>query len=184
MDNLLRCRACGYIMKESNKSGLCPACGVKRASFEPYKETVSAKRLWLLNQHLHGITVNFPQALAALLFLATAAGIAIQGLQENLIVVVRDIAILLPLSQAGGIFTGLIDGRTRFKRLMTPLLKTKMIVGSVALCFGIAIFVLGLDFRFSGMIPYALLALNACSLGCQVFLAKLGASMVCTKVPG
>ena len=40
---LVRCRACGFIMEEEKLGDVCPACGIPRKAFEPYKETMSKK---------------------------------------------------------------------------------------------------------------------------------------------
>jgi hypothetical protein len=184
MSALLRCRACGYVMNESNKSQVCPACGVKRAAFEPYKETVSSRRLFILNQHLHGIAVNFPQSLVALLFLSLVMGTLCMSLEEPFSVIVRAIGTIFPFAVAGGIVTGMIDGRIRFRRLVTPILRAKMAIGAVALGLSMGIFFLSRDFSFAASSPLALIVLSLCAMGCGVTLAKLGASLVCTRVPG
>lgn len=184
MENLIRCRVCGYIMKESRKSALCPACGVKRSAFEPYHETVSAGRRMVLNQHVHGITVNFPQALITLFFLSLMTGWFFSRFQEDLSIIVRYIGALLPLAVIGGIATGIVDGRTRFKRFITPIIRIKIITGILSLCVSIAIFILSRGFVFSSEGTIVLVGLSLCGMACGVVLGKLGASLVCTKVPG
>ena len=50
-EELVRCRPCGYVMKKSelDKIGVCPACGLPHNVFEPYREKVSPKRLFILS---------------------------------------------------------------------------------------------------------------------------------------
>ena len=62
-EELVRCRPCGYVMKKSELgTGVCPACGLPHTVFEPYREKVSAKRLFLLGLDIHpiAITLFFP----------------------------------------------------------------------------------------------------------------------------
>ena len=138
----------------------------------------------MLNQHLHGIAVNFPQSLVALLFLSLAAGTICASLEEPLSVIVRAIGTIFPFTVAGGIVTGMIDGRVRFRRLVTPILRIKMAIGAVALGISIGIFFLSRDFSFAASSPLALIILSMCAMGCGITLARLGASLVCTRVPG
>ena len=37
MSQLVRCRACGYIIKERKLGEVCPACGLKRSVFQGYR---------------------------------------------------------------------------------------------------------------------------------------------------
>lgn len=48
-EELVRCRPCGYVMKKvHSEREFVPACGLPHTVFEPYREKVSAKRLFLL----------------------------------------------------------------------------------------------------------------------------------------
>jgi len=52
------------IVIEADKLGdVCPACGMPRKVFEPYRERVSRNRLKLLNFDLHPIAIHLSQAL-------------------------------------------------------------------------------------------------------------------------
>ena len=59
-DELVRCRPCGYVMKKSelDKVGVCPACGLPHTVFEPYREKVSANRLFILGLDIHPIVIH------------------------------------------------------------------------------------------------------------------------------
>ena len=49
---------------EAGKLGdVCPACGLPRKVFEPYRERVSINRLRLLNLDLHPIVIHLSQAM-------------------------------------------------------------------------------------------------------------------------
>ena len=67
MTQLLRCKPCGYIIKEQDLGQVCPACGMPKSAFEPYKENISPKRKFILGLDLHPIAVHFPQAFATIL---------------------------------------------------------------------------------------------------------------------
>ncbi len=49
---------------EAGKLGdVCPACGLPRKVFEPYRERVSINRLRLLNLDMHPIAIHLSQAM-------------------------------------------------------------------------------------------------------------------------
>lgn len=41
MEELVRCKSCGFIMEKGKLKDKCPACGVAAKMFEPYIEKVS-----------------------------------------------------------------------------------------------------------------------------------------------
>jgi rubredoxin len=47
MKELVRCRPCGFVMDADKLGDVCPACGLPRKVFEPYRERVSLNRLFL-----------------------------------------------------------------------------------------------------------------------------------------
>ena len=63
MKELVRCRPCGFVMEADKLGDVCPACGLPRKVFEPYRERVSRNRLRLLNLDLHPIVIHLSQAL-------------------------------------------------------------------------------------------------------------------------
>ena len=63
MKELVRCRPCGFVMEADKLGDVCPACGLPRKVFEPYRERVSRNRLILLNLDLHPIAIHLSQAL-------------------------------------------------------------------------------------------------------------------------
>ena len=80
-EELVRCRPCGYVMKKSELgTGVCPACGLPHTVFEPYREKVSAKRLFLLGLDIHPIAIHLSQT-----FVAMIPGLMIFHLVEILI---------------------------------------------------------------------------------------------------
>ena len=65
-EELVRCRPCGYVMKASDLGDVCPACGLPRNVFEPYREKVSPNRLFLLSLDIHPIAIHMSQTFVAL----------------------------------------------------------------------------------------------------------------------
>ena len=63
MKELVRCRPCGFVIEADKLGDVCPACGMPRKVFEPYRERVSRNRLILLNFDLHPIAIHLSQAL-------------------------------------------------------------------------------------------------------------------------
>ena len=52
MSQLLRCKPCGYIIKEQDLGQVCP-CGMPKSAFQPYEENISPKRKFILGLYLH-----------------------------------------------------------------------------------------------------------------------------------
>ena len=140
MANLIRCKACGYVTREGKIKDICPACGVPAKMFEPYTDPVSEKRRLILDLHIHPIMVHFPQAFAITLFLLAVlsyfAPPAIKGMLFNSIQV---ISFLLPYFVVLSLLTGLFDGKIRFRKVTTPFLKKKIIIGLIFLITSIAL---------------------------------------------
>ncbi|GAB1419902.1 hypothetical protein MASR2M12_26670 [Bacteroidales bacterium] len=130
---------------EADKLGdVCPACGMPRKVFEPYREKVSLNRLRLLNLDLHPIAIHLSQALV----IAIPVFILIAGLFPAFKPeVVRGVLVFsvfaFPFTLVLAILTGIIDGLTRFKTLKTPLLKFKIIFSIVILSLSSLMMALG-----------------------------------------
>lgn len=181
----LKCKACGYLIRSDKLKDICPACGVPRTAFEPFKETMSKKRKMILDLNLHPMTVHFPQAIAVMIppFIILAMLLDIR-LGTELLITVRILSVLLPLSVIAAALCGLIDGKTRFKKLTTPLLIKKIIVGSILFTLSIAVaavaFILGTDYPAR----IYLLVLSAACVGCEILLGEMGKTLITAKLPG
>src|SRR6056297_1118929 len=104
------CKACGYIMREEKLGEVCPACGVPKTAFEPYKEKLSERRRFILDLHLHPITVHFPQAFASILPVLIIGGILLTCRFGDMLISTATVLIyLLPLTVLPSIAAGLID---------------------------------------------------------------------------
>jgi rubredoxin len=58
MKELIRCKACGYVMEADKLKDVCPACGMSSRVFEPYRERVALNRLFILSLDLHPIAIH------------------------------------------------------------------------------------------------------------------------------
>lgn len=184
---LVICSVCGYLMEEGALHDECPACGVSKKAFTPYTDKVKPKRRKILDLHMHNIIVHFPQAFALfMLFLLAALYIIKDPLRAEFAVTAKVLAIFLPLSVLVGLVSGMIDGKTRYKRLNTIIFKRKIIVGIVfLLCsIGVTILMLAPGFTPGSSNHLMVLALVAVCGGASVFLGHNGGRLAGTEVPG
>ena len=134
------CRLCGYV-RQVGKGGVCPACGAREKAFLPYEHKASKERRMFLKLDVHPVSVHFTISYIAViallyvlsLFSSELLGISIEG--------TRDLQILFfPLLVIGGGITGIVDGKVRFRKLTTPYLQRKIILGSVLFVGSVLIF--------------------------------------------
>ena len=185
MSELVRCRPCGYVMEADKLGDVCPACGMPRKVFEPYRERVSNNRLMILNLDLHPIAIHFSQAFVGaipLLFLFTAL---FPGFYHQELTIVNKVMIIaLPFTMILAFSSGMIDGYTRFKTFNTPLLVRKLILsGVITTLSGIASAIVifnGLTVKNTTVV---LLLLLGC-LACAVTLGLLGKRLLNVILPG
>ena len=186
MPDLMRCKACGYVTEKGKIKDVCPACGVPAKMFEPYKDPVSVKRRRILDLHTHPVMVHFPQAFALTLFLLSFFAFFVpQPLLEHLSSTIKVLSVLLPLFLIMAVATGLMDGKLRFRKVTTPLLKKKILLSLVFFFAALAMAVLALSEgmpAFPISVIYVLLALLA-SL-CGAFLGLIGGHLLDAKFPG
>ncbi len=186
MKEYMRCKSCGYIMEARRVGKVCPACGVPAKMFEPYAEKVSAKRKRILDLHIHPIVVHLPQAFAALL-IVLAAALAIFGesaFRTVLFDTTRLLAALLPLSVVAAFAAGLLDGKTRFRRVTTPILVRKMVTGALffATSFAAAALALFTPLDMTTIAAFAFLELL--SFVAAVLLGYWGFGLIFASFPG
>jgi hypothetical protein len=127
---------------EADKLGdVCPACGMPRKAFEPYRERVSLNRLFLLKFDLHPIAIHLSQSLVILIpFLAVFLNINDHFQPEILGSVLIFSIYVFPFTLVLAIITGVVDGITRFKSLNPPLLRVKIIFSLIILSLSIILF--------------------------------------------
>jgi uncharacterized membrane protein len=189
MKDLIKCKACGYIMGKGKLGDTCPACGVPKTAFEDYRETMSEKRKRILDMHLHPIIVHFPQAFGIAvpafivlgLILGLIPGDPFSGLLFSAVSV---LVFFLPLFSGVAIIAGMIDGKTRFKKLSTIILKQKLITGIALLVLSTiaAIYSLINPVSSSSFVP--VLVLSLLCVPCEIMLGNIGSKIIDSKLPG
>lgn len=141
MKELVRCRPCGFVIEAGKLGDVCPACGMPRKVFEPYREKVSMDRLRILNLDLHPIAIHLSQTFVIAIPVLTILVNFFHGFYPEMLRNVLVVSVFLfPFTLLLAIVTGVIDGLTRFKTIKTPLLRIKIIFGFIILGLGIALF--------------------------------------------
>lgn len=184
MKNPVICKACGLVIEEGRLGDVCPACGVPRNAFQPYKETVSDRRLRILNLHLHPIMVHFPQAFTGIIPVLLILSVFFYQAYDEFLSTARVLAFFLPLTVLASIASGMIDGRVRFKKLTTPYLVKKILLGTALLAITLAMCAVSL--LWNGM-DHPLVAMLILSLFCiplQVLLGITGIKLMFSRLPG
>ena len=186
MDNFVRCKACGYITSEKRVGTVCPACGVPAKMFEPYKHPVSIQRRRILDLHTHPVAVHFPQAFAlTLLMLSVAVFFVPESIKSDLTSTARVLSWLLPFFVLVSIATGLVDGKLRFRKVTTPLLKKKLFLGLMLLFTSIALFALALSEQmFVSTLHAVFILLTVIAVACGALLGMIGGQIMDAKFPG
>jgi len=181
MKELVRCRPCGYVMEADKLGDVCPACGLPRKVFEPYREKVSRNRLLLLNLDLHPIVIHLSQAMVIAIPLLVILKSFFSSFQPEVIKNVLIFSVFVfPFTLVMAIITGIIDGLTRFKTLATPLLRVKIIFSFIILALSVIIFFVAPDEN-----NYILtLILSILTLGAGVQLGLWGKKLINVILPG
>lgn len=172
MAELVRCRPCGYVMEADKLGDVCPACGMPRKVFEPYREKVSRKRIMVLDLDLHPIAIHFSQTFVGaipLIFLFTA--LFPNFYSEELMIVNKVMIITLPLTMIIAFVAGMIDGFTRFKTFNTPMLVKKIVLSGLITLLSAIASVLVIR---NGLTPDNSIIVILLILGCLAFAVKLG----------
>jgi hypothetical protein len=181
MKELVRCRPCGFVMDADKLGDVCPACGMPRKVFEPYRERVSRNRLILLNFDLHPIAIHLSQALViAIPLLVILTNFFKQFQPEVLNHVLVFSVFIFPFTLVLAIITGVIDGLTRFKTLATPILRVKIIFSIIILSLSIGLFFVAPK----GDLYIIALILSILSLGAGFQLGLWGKKLINVILPG
>lgn len=185
MENLSRCKVCGYVMPTDKIPDLCPACGVDKKVFEPYTPKMSEERYKVLSLHMHPIILHFPQA-----FVVTAMGLLVLLLipgmifTKEILVVTQFNILFLPLTVLAGALSGMKDGQLRFKKITTPLLKFKILLSCVFLALSLVATAVMFLMPFTFMTNIILLVLMVAASGVAVVLGRAGAPLMESFMPG
>jgi len=180
-EELVRCRPCGYVMKASELGDVCPACGLPRNVFEPYRERVSPNRLLILSLDIHPIAIHVSQTLVAFTPLLIIFHWIFPEFQETIVHSVINFSIyMLPLSLLASFVSGLLDGITRFKTLRTPMLKSKIIYSVAITLLSVIQLIIFKPEEYSLLT----LAIGVIILACAVKLGLLGKRLLDVILPG
>lgn len=181
MKELVRCRPCGFVIEADKLGDVCPACGMPRKVFEPYRERVSRNRLLLLNFDLHPIAIHLSQALVIAIPVLTIITSYFKQFQPQIL---NDVLIfsvfIFPFTLILAIITGIIDGLTRFKTLATPILRVKIIFSLIILILSAALF---FTTRHSDLYIITII-LSILSLGAGFQLGLWGKKLINVILPG
>lgn len=182
MQQMVICKACGYIMAQSKVKDVCPACGVKAQMLVPHDERISDRRKRLLALDLHPVLVHFTQAYTAtILALSLLALVVKAGWVETLSTVVVVLGYALPFTVALAFVAGMFDGKIRFRKVTAPLLVKKMTLGGVTFALTCGVFACVLCHP----LPLAVIAaLSAMAMACASVLGIWGVSLLNSRFPG
>ena len=185
MKTYIQCKACGFIMEEGHLKDLCPACGLPKTVFEPATKKISPKRKFIIDQHIHPVSVHFPQVfIAIILILLPLTFWVTDPLRHEFLITVKFSILALPFSVLLGFITGLVDGKIRFKKLNTPLLVNKIIAGVILQVLSIIIFALYLLNGFTPTTMLTIILLSILSTAFAIYLGRAGSSMFNSIMPG
>ena len=181
-EELVRCRPCGYVMKASELGeGVCPACGLPYTVFEPYRERVSANRLFILGLDIHPIAIHLSQTFVALTPMLILFHLLFPDFQEIIIHSVINFSIwALPFTLVASTISGIIDGITRFKTLKTPMLQSKIIYSLLILTTS----TIQLLLSTPNVYYWYTILLSLISFGFAVKLGLLGKHLLDVILPG
>jgi hypothetical protein len=181
MKELVRCRPCGFVMEADKLGDVCPACGLPRKVFEPYRERVSRNRLMLLNLDLHPIVIHLSQAFVIAIPLLVILTKLFPGFQTEILKSVLVFSVFVfPFTLVMAIITGVIDGLTRFKTLATPLLRVKIIFSFIILSLSILLFFVAPHNHFA----WLTMILSILCLAAGIQLGLWGKKLINVILPG
>jgi rubredoxin len=181
MKELVRCRPCGFVMDADKLGDVCPACGMPRKVFEPYRERVSRNRLILLNFDLHPIAIHLSQALVIAIPILTILTNLFKEFQPEMLNNVLIFSVVVfPFTLVLAIITGVIDGLTRFKTLATPILRVKIIFSLIILSLSVALFIVAPQKNLVALT----IGLSILSLGAGIQLGLWGKKLINVILPG
>jgi hypothetical protein len=189
MKDKVRCKACGYILEKDALGEVCPACGVKKEMFEPWEDKVGEFRRKWLEFDFHPVTVHFPVGLSALTLLLVLTFPLFAGfgdLQGRFLFPATAVpSWILPVTVLGGIITGMADSKVRYRKVATPALLRKIIVGFVLFISSSTQAALVAEGDFStATLWLGYLAAAVVSMACAATLGIWGAKLMVGVMPG
>jgi uncharacterized membrane protein len=184
MKEYLKCESCGFIIEKDKLGENCPACGVSKKLFEPYKVQISEKRKKILDFHIHSMLVHFPEAFIVFILILNLISLILpSGILLNL--AYSSISVLsfsLPFFVIFAMLSGMLDGKVRYKRITTPLLKKKIIIGTSFLTSSVILAIFGVYISMISWSLVAILILSIISLSFGGYNSYLGGSLRCATM--
>ncbi len=179
------CKACGYVMGRKWLKDKCPACGVAAKMFEPYSDRISRYRRIIFFFDIHPILVHFPQAFTFTMLVLSVLCLLLPGGRDGLLVpTLKTLSICLPLTVILAVSAGLFDGKTRFRKVTTPLLVKKIYLASLFIALSAANACMAACMTVSTrMLAGMLLVIFGCFL-CTCILGLIGAKLMNSKFQG
>ena len=187
MSNLVRCKACGYVMAEEKLGEVCPACGALRKVFEPYVDPVAPERRRRLDLDLHPILVHFPVAFSTSLVVLAVLPLILAGqARELFIATTKIVALFTPILGGVAGLAGLFDGRTRFRKLTrSPYLRRKILYGILFHVFAAALAVLvWVGWPDNRVLAAVVIAVALIAFVFSFLLGRLGKHLLTAIFPG
>jgi rubredoxin len=190
MKEHVRCKACGYLMDKDALGEVCPACGVKKEMFEPWEDKVGAARRMWLELHVHPIVVHLSNAFAPILLMLAVAYPLIPTTYHLTYFwpIIQFLTWTFPLWVLGSYVTGLVDGKVRYRKVTTPRLSQKMVLGMVFLVASVVQAVLVTIGNFEGPESFGLwlgyVIAAFVSLVIASVLGKWGSALFNAAMPG
>ncbi|MHA1667853.1 MAG: rubredoxin-like domain-containing protein [Candidatus Heimdallarchaeaceae archaeon] len=185
MVKFVRCKVCGFVIKESKLKDVCPACGVKKTAFEPYESKVSLKRREILSLHIHSILVHFPQGFVPVIFLLTIFTMTFkEPIQTYFYYTLRVLGTFLPFVILAAGLSGLFDGKVRFKSYKPPLLRRKIFLASITLFISVFISVLVYIVEMQSLQMLWLVVLSLLLVINVLLLGLTGGNLICSVKTG
>ena len=186
MAELLRCKTCGYIIDAKRVGDVCPACGVPRKMMEPWKDPVSEKRRFLLGWDLHPIIDHFSICYATSAFVVALFVLVFPDIfRQTATSVMRAFIGVLPFAVIATYLSGLFDGKIRFRRTSTPILRLKKILGSLFFVFATAAAIVTFAAGpFETWVRVSVVILEAAGVACAAILGRAGKDLLNAMFPG
>ena len=186
MAKLVRCKSCGFITKPGKVKEVCPACGVPAKMMEPYTDPLSEKRRRILSLDIHPIIDHFSQSFAFSALVLSVAGLFIRGpFVPYVFHTLVTVAVFTPLVVLFSFVSGLLDGKIRFRRVTTPVLKKKIVLGALFFVSSAIMLILALQPGFpGGFLLKAFIGCGVVSFVCSFLLGLFGSSLLGSKLPG
>jgi O-antigen/teichoic acid export membrane protein len=153
--------------------------------FEPYVEKISPYRKLVLTLDIHPVLVHFPQAFTFTILVLVVLCLILSGaLGDTLLATFKTLSFCLPFTVAATIAAGLFDGKIRFRKVTTPILKKKIHISSVFFILSVANLFLVLYMPVSKAVLTGSLILVFLCFICSLILGLLGVKLLNSKFPG